>query len=54
MSKYEIQIRNTGQFYDRAIRVAESEDIEILSSVVPGSLLHEKITNPVDSGIDEG
>ena len=54
MSKYEIQMRNTGEFYDRAIRAAEDEDIEVLSSVVPGSLLHEKINNPVDSGIDEG
>ena len=54
MSKYEQQIRNTAKFYDAAIRVAEQEDIEILSSVVPGSTLHDKITNPYDSGIDEG
>lgn len=42
------------QFYDKAIRAAELEDIEILSSVVPGSRLHEIIHNPIDSGIDEG
>lgn len=54
MSNYEIQIRKTGQFYDEAIRAAESEGIEILSSVVPESRLHEIINNPVDSGIDEG
>ncbi len=36
------------------MRVAELEDIEILSSVVPGSRLHEVIHNPIDSGIDEG
>lgn len=54
MSNYEIQIRKTGQFYDEAIRAAEGESIEILSSVVPGSRLHEIINNPVDSGIDEG
>ena len=54
MSDYEIQIRKTGQYYDEAIRAAEREDIEILSSVVSGSRLHEIINNPVDSGIDEG
>jgi len=54
MSNYEMQIRKTGQFYDQAMRAAEHEDIEILSSVVSGSRLHELINNPVDSGIDEG
>lgn len=54
MSNYEIQIRKTGQIYDEAIRAAECENIEVLSSVVPGSRLHAIITNPVDSGIDEG
>ena len=54
MSNYELQILKTGQIYDAAIRAAESEDIEVLSSVVPGSRLHEIINNPVDSGIDEG
>jgi hypothetical protein len=34
--------------------IAEQEDIEILSSVVPGSRLHEVIHNPIESGIDEG
>jgi len=54
MSNYELQIRKTGQIYDEAIRAAESEDIEVLSSIVPGSRLHEIINNPIDSGIDEG
>ena len=54
MSNYEIQMRNTGQIYDRAMRDAEREDIEILSSMVPESRLHEILNNPVDSGIDEG
>ena len=54
MSNYEKQIHATEQFYDRAIMAAEAEDIEVLSSVVPGSHLHEVINNPVDSGIDEG
>ena len=54
MSNYEQQILATGQFYDRAMQDAEQEDIEILSSVVPGSRLHEIIHNPIDSGIDEG
>jgi hypothetical protein len=54
MSDYELQIRKTGQLYDEAIRAAEREDIEVLTSVVPGSRLHRIINNPVDSGIDEG
>jgi hypothetical protein len=54
MSDYERQILATEKFYDDAIRAAEQEDIEILSSVVPGSRLHEVIHNPIDSGIDEG
>ena len=54
MSEYERQILETEKFYDEAIRAAEQEDIEILSSVVPGSRLHEIINNPIDSGIDEG
>ena len=45
---------STGKFYDEAMRSAEQEDVEILSSVVPGSRLHEVIHNPIDSGIDEG
>jgi hypothetical protein len=54
MSNYEKQIHSTERFYDRAILAAEAEDIEVLSSVVPGSRLHEVINNPIDSGIDEG
>jgi len=54
MSNYEMQILNTARFYDAAIHAAEEEDIEILSSVVPGSRLHEIINNSIDSGIDEG
>ena len=54
MSNYELQIRATEQYYDEAIRAAEQENIEILSSVVPGSRLHQVIHNPIDSGIDEG
>ena len=54
MSNYEKQILATEQFYDKAILAAELEDIEVLSSVVPGSRLHEVIHNPIDSGIDEG
>jgi len=54
MSNYELQILNTARYYDDAIHAAEQEGIEVLSSVVPGSRLHEVIHNPVDSGIDEG
>ena len=54
MSNYELQILNTEKFYDKAMLAAEKENIEILSSVVPDSRLHEIINNPIDSGIDEG
>lgn len=54
MSNYERQIQATSHFYDEAMKAAEQEGIEILSSVVPGSRLHQVIHNPVDSGIDEG
>ena len=54
MSDYELQILATEKFYDEKIHAAEQENIEILSSVVPGSRLHEVIHNPIDSGIDEG
>jgi hypothetical protein len=54
MSDYERQILASERFYDDAIRAAEKEYIEILCSVVPGSWLHEKIHNPIDSGTDEG
>jgi hypothetical protein len=54
MSDCERQILAIERLYDDAIRAAEKNDIEILSSVVPGSRLHEKIHNPIDSGTDEG
>jgi hypothetical protein len=54
MSNYELQLLATARFYDAAMHAVEAEDIEILSSVVPGSRLHEVINNPIDSGIDEG
>ena len=54
MSNYELQIRATEQYYDEAIRAAEQENIEVLSSVMSGSRLHQIIHNPIDSGIDEG
>jgi hypothetical protein len=54
MSAYEQQILATEQFYDRQIRAIEESGVEILSSVVPGSRLHEVIHNPIDEGIDEG
>lgn len=54
MSDYELQVLNTSRYYDQAIQAAEQENIEILSSIVTGSRLHEIIHNPIDSGIDEG
>ena len=54
MSNYEQQILATAQHYDAAMQAAEAEGIEILSSIVPGSRVHQVINNPIDSGIDEG
>jgi hypothetical protein len=58
MTAYEKQIHETEAFYDTEIHKVEQqverEGGEILSSVVPGSQLHEKINNPVTEGIDEG
>ena len=55
MSNYEKQIQATGQYYyDQEMRKIEAQGGEILSSVVPGSNLHQKIHNPVTEGIDEG
>jgi len=54
MSNYEQQILATEQYYDREMRKIEQTGGEILSSVVPGSNLHQKIHNPVTEGIDEG
>ena len=54
MSAYEKQIHATSQYYDREMREVEKSGGEILSSVVPGSNLHQKIHNPVTEGIDEG
>ena len=54
MSAYEKQIRATEQYYEQEMRKIEQGGGEILSSVVPGSNLHQKIHNPVTEGIDEG
>ena len=54
MSGYDLQILETGQFYDQQIREIERKDPDILYSVVADSRLHEKIHNPVTEGIAEG
>lgn len=54
MSAYELQILETGKKYESMMREIEMSDPNVLSSVVPGSRLHEKIHNPVTEGIDEG
>lgn len=46
MSNHEPQIRATELYNGEAIRAAELESTEILSSVVPGSRLHQVIHNP--------
>ncbi|NNF97478.1 MAG: hypothetical protein HKM94_11180 [Halobacteria archaeon] len=54
MSRYELQNLETERHCDQMIREIEKRDPNILSSVVPGSRLHEIIHNPVTEGIDEG
>jgi hypothetical protein len=54
MSNYEQQMQMTNRYYDHAIAAAEQENIEVLSSVVPGNRWHEIFHNLVDSEIDEG
>jgi hypothetical protein len=54
MSAYERQILETERYYDSQIQAVESSGEEILTSVVPGSRLHQIIHNPIDEGIDEG
>jgi hypothetical protein len=54
MSEYEKQVHAIGVHNDEEIRSLERDGVEILSPVVEGSTLREKIHNPVDSGIDEG
>ena len=54
MSAYELQNLETERRCDQMIRDIEASGSEVLSSVVPGSRLHEIIHNPVTEGIDEG
>jgi len=54
MTAYELQILETEAYYDAQMAMAEGEDIEILSSQVDDSRLHEILHNPYDEGIDEG
>jgi hypothetical protein len=54
MTAFERQVLETEQFYDAQIALAETEDCEVLHSVVAGSRLHEVLHNPIDEGIDEG
>ena len=54
MSAYELQNLLTERRCDQLIHEAEAKHADVLSSVVPGSRLHEIIHNPVTEGIDEG
>ena len=54
MSEYEKQVLAIGRNNDSQIRAIERDGNEVLSSVVEGSNLHGKISNPWDEGIDEG
>lgn len=54
MSAYELQILETERRYDQMMQELEASNVDILSSVVPGSRLHNIIHNPITEGIDEG
>ena len=54
MSAYELQVLETGRQHDSMMREIDKHDSNILSSVVPGSRLHEIIHDPITEGIDEG
>ncbi len=54
MTRYELQNLETERHCDQMIREIEQNDPNVLSSVVPGSRLHEIIHNPVTERIDEG
>ncbi len=54
MSNCEQQLQMTNHHCAGAIDAAEQENIEVISSVIPGSRLHKLIQNLVDSRIDEG
>jgi hypothetical protein len=54
MSNCEQQLQMTNHHCAGAIDAAEQENIEVISSVIPGSRLHESIHNLVDRRIDEG
>ena len=54
MSRYERDNLETARSSDRMMSDIEQSDPNVLSSVVPGSRLHEVIHNPITEGIDEG
>lgn len=54
MSRYERDNLELAIRSDEMIRKIEQEDPNVLSSVVPGSRLHQIIHNPITEGIDEG
>ena len=54
MSRYEKDNLEHALRSDKMIREIEQSDPNVLSSVVPGSRLHEIIHNPITEGIDEG
>jgi hypothetical protein len=54
MTAYERQILETETYYDAEMAALEDEDIEILSSVMGDSRLHEILHNPDEEGIAEG
>ncbi len=54
MTAYERQIHDTEAYYDRQMALLECDDVEILSSTMHDSRLHDLLHNPYEEGIDEG
>lgn len=54
MTRYELDNLETARRCDELMRQIEETDPNVLSSVVPGSRLHQIIHNPITEGIDEG
>jgi len=54
MTAYELQVQNTGRYNHQVMNLRESEGYEILAFYIPSDLVHEKINNLTEEGIDEG
>lgn len=54
VSEYGTQVAAIGRRNDAEIRSTDSQGLEVFSSKLAGSRLHETIHNPLDEGVDDG